>query len=837
MKKIKLAEYWVHLIAVIVFAALSYIYYFPVLEGKRLVTNDNNVYRASASEIIKHREKYNEEPLWTNSMFGGMPAYQISVKYKGNIIRPIMYFLQGFRIPVAALFIALLGFYILLVVYGVNPWLSIPGAIAFAFCSYNFIIIAAGHYTKAYAIAYVAPMLAGIILAMRKNRLAGAAIAGICLAFELISNHLQVTYYALIIVIIYGISELIFAIREKKVPGLLKSLGVLVIAVILAAGTNFTHLNTTREYTKYTTRGGSNLSQDENTKGLDKTYATGWSIGINETLTLLIPNYMGGGSGFHFDRKSETFKTLQRYNATQLASVFSKYRGDQPSTSSVYAGAIVIFLFVLGLFLVEGRERWWLLAATILSILLSWGRNFMPLTSFFLDYFPGYNKFRAVSTILVIAGFTIPLMAALALRNVFQKTIEKKKFSRSLFWSAGITGAICLLFTILPRAGGNFISPIDHEIFDQLRITPDIQSTLESALSYDRQKMLQDDAFRSLIFIALAFFLLLAYYYRKIGMKLAAGLLALLLLIDMWPVGKRYLNKDHFENVTAKTEPYPMTAADRAILEDKSPDYRVLNLTVSPFNDASTSNYHKSIGGYHGAKLQIYSELIQYSLTPEINDFISTFQNNKDPGQLQSQLSGSISKANAVNMLNTKYIIVNPDDQPVINGEALGNAWFVEKYRITESADEEISLVNSFDPSLEALIDKSFRHLLTKENYQIDSAGMIVLASYKANELKYDFRSASDQLVIFSEIYYPAGWKSYIDGREVPHFKADYVLRGMEVPAGDHEIVFRFEPESYRTGTRISFASSLLLILLCAGSLFVAVRKKKATTPSDDTGE
>jgi len=837
MKKIKLSDYGVYFIAVVIFAALSYIFYFPVLEGKRLVTNDNNVYRASAREVIEHREKYGEEPLWTNSMFGGMPAYQISVRYKGNLVRPIMYFLQGFRIPVAALFLALLGFYILLVIYGVNPWLSIPGAIAFAFCSYNFIIIAAGHYTKTYAIAYVAPMLAGIILAMRKNRLAGAAIAGICLTFELISNHLQVTYYALIIVIIYGISELFYAIKEKKVPGLMKSLGVLIIAVILAAGSNFTHLNTTREYTKYTTRGGSNLSKDENTSGLDRSYATGWSIGINETLTLLIPNYMGGGSGFHFDRETETYKTLQRYNAAQLASVFSKYRGDQPSTSSVYAGAIVIFLFVLGLFLVEGRERWWLLAATILSIFLSWGRNFMPLTDFFLNYFPGYNKFRAVSTILVIAGFTIPLMAALALKNVFQNVIDKKRFNRSLIWSAGITGAVCLLFTILPRFGGKFISPLDYQIFEQLRITPDIQSTLESALIYDRQKMLQDDAFRSLIFIVLAAFMLSAYYYKKIGMKLAAGILALLILVDMWPVSKRYLDKNNFEKVTAKTEPYPMTAADKSILQDKSPDYRVLNLTVSPFNDASTSNYHKSIGGYHGAKLQIYSELIENCLTPEINNFISTYENYRDSDELQSRLSGSIATANALNMLNAKYIIVNSEGMPLVNGNALGNAWFVESYRIAENADEEISLVNSFSPSREALIDKSFRHLLTKESYQADSAGRIELTSYRANELIYDFASASDQLVVFSEIYYPAGWKSYIDGKEVPHFKTDYVLRGIEVPAGDHEIIFRFEPESYRNGTRISFASSLLLILLSAGSLFITIRNKKPTTASDDTGE
>ncbi len=836
-KKIKLPEYWVYLIAVIIFTALSFIYFSPVLEGKKLIANDNNVFRATAKEIIEHREKYHEEPLWTNSLFGGMPAYLISTVYPGNIIKPVYNFLKAFGTPVAPIILLMLGFYILLIVYGVNPWLAIPGSIAFAFCSYNFILLAAGHNTKAYALAYMAPMIAGIVLTIRKNRLAGAALAGICIAFELIANHLQITYYALLIVIIYGISELIYAIKEKKVPGLMKSLGVLIVAVILASGTNFTHLKTTLDYTKYTTRGGSNLSREENTSGLDKNYITGWSIGIDETLTLLIPDYMGGGSSIRFERGTETYKILQRYNATQLSSVFSAYRGEQPSTSSVYAGAIVIFLFVLGIFLIEGREKWWLLAATILSIFLSWGRNFMPLTNFFLDYFPGYNKFRAVSTILIIAGFTIPLMASLALKDIFQGTIEKKRFNRSLIWSAVITGGLCLLFSVSPGIAGNFISSNDTSIFRYLRLTPDVQRIFESALTADREEMLRSDAFRSLIFIILAAASLLAYYYKKINMKYAIGLLALLILLDMWPVSRRFLNESNFTKASTASEPYPMTVADKAILEDQSLSYRVLNLTVSPFNDASTSAWHKSIGGYHGAKLQIYSELIQYCLTPEINDFIDTYQNNSYTDSLSGKLTGSLEKANSLNMLNTKYIIIDPQGLPLENKNALGNAWFVDSYRIVENADEEISLINSIDPSREALIDKSFRHLLSKENYPADSSRRIELTSYKANELIYHSSSESNGLAVFSEIYYPDGWNSYIDGNEVPYVKANYVLRAMEVPAGDHEIIFRFEPESYRTGTRISFASSLLLILLCAGSLYMVVMKKETITGSDDKSE
>jgi hypothetical protein len=827
MKYFKFSGSGVYIIAVLFFIIISYIYFSPVLEGKKLITNDNSVYKASAKEIIDYREKFREEPLWTNSMFGGMPAYQISTGYKGNLTRPVLYFLQSVKFPVAAIFLALLGFYILLIVYGVNPWLSIPGAIAFAFSSYNFIILAAGHNTKAYAIAYMAPVIAGIILATRKNRIAGAALTALFLSFELISNHLQITYYALMLVIIYGISELIFAYKEKTIPDLMKTLGILIIAAILAIGSNFTQLNTTREYTKYTTRGGSNLSTNDNKSGLDKEYATGWSIGINETLTLLVPNYMGGGSSFPFDRESETYKIFQKYKAPQLSSYFRKYWGEQPGTSSVYAGSIVIFLFVLGLFLVDGREKWWLLAGTILSVLLSWGKNFMPLTNLFMDYLPGYNKFRAVSTILVIAGFTIPLLGALALKNVFQFPIEKKRFYKSLIWSAGITGGICLILAILPGLAGNYISSADSAVFQQLKLTPDIKAAFEAALISDRKGMLQSDAFRSFIFIVLAASLLFAYYNKKIQMKLAAGLLVLLLLFDMWPVSKRYLNNDNFEKVSARANPYPMTAADKAILQDKSPDYRVLNLTVSTFNDASTSNYHKSIGGYHGAKLQIYNELIESGLTPDINNFISTFQKNKVPDELTAELTNTLGRANALNMLNTKYIILDPNGPPFINKNALGNAWFVDTYKIVENADEEMSLINGFDPSKEVIINKKFKYLITKDNYQGDSARRIELKSYKPNELIYTCSSDKEGLVVFSEIYYPAGWKSYIDGKEVPYFKANYVLRAMVVPAGNHEIIFRFDPDSYRTGGKVSFASSLLLILLCAGAIILEFRKKK----------
>jgi hypothetical protein len=449
----------------------------------------------------------------------------------------------------------------------------------------------------------------------------------------------------------------------------------------------------------------------------------------------------------------------------------------------------------------------------------------MPLTDFFLDYFPGYNKFRAVSTILVIAGFTIPLMAALTLKKVFQDSIDKNKFTRSVFWSAGITGGICLLFALFPGVAGSFLSSNDYSLFQQLRLTPDVQKIFESAFIADRREMLSDDAFRSLVFIVLAAGLLMAYHYKKIPMKYTIGILTLFLLFDMWPVSKRFLNKDNFEDASKTTEPYPMSIADKAILEDKSPDYRVLNLTVSPFNDASTSNWHKSIGGYHGAKLQIYSELIENGLMHDITELAASYPNTAE----------TLRRANSLNMLNTKYIIVDAQGLPLRNTNALGNAWFVDSYRLVENADEEISLINSFDPSGEALIDKSYSQYLSEESYTPDSLQKIELTSYKANELIYHYSSANEGLAVFSEIYYPAGWKSFIDGNETPHFKADYVLRAMEVPAGEHEITFRFDPDSYRTGTRISFASSFLLILLSAGSVYMMSGKKKTTNESDDS--
>ena len=808
----------------VIFIVLSYIYYSPVLEGKKLITNDTSVWKASAKEIFEHREKYGEEPLWTNSMFSGMPSYQISANYKGNLVKPIQKFFQVFNIPVSALFLTLLGFFILLLVFDVKPWLAATGAIAYAFGSYNFIILAAGHNTKAYAIAYMAPMIAGIILSFRKNRLAGAALAGLFLSLEIAANHLQITYYALLILIVFGLSELWFTIKESKFLNLSKSFGLLAIVALLAVGANFAPLYTTMEYTDYTMRGGSNLStSDESAKtGLDKEYATRWSLGTGETLTLLIPNIRGGASE-GLDRDSETFKLLQKYQATQLLPYFHGYWGKQPGTSPVYAGAIVIFLFFLGIFLVDKRDRWWLIAATVLSIMLAWGKNFMGLTSLFFDYFPGYNKFRAVSMILVIAGFTIPLLGFLGLRNLFEGKVERKEFLKALKWSLGITAGLSLLFSLFPGAAGNFSSPNDSALFAQLGLNPDMISQFESTLISDRKALLQTDALRSFAFIVLAGGSIYFWYIKKLKLNYTIGILAILILVDLWAVDKRFLNNDMFRTQPENAEAYPMTNADREILKDTSPSYRVLNLAVSTFNDASTSNYHKSIGGYHGAKLQRYQELIMNGLSTDINRIRSVAQNASSLEQLKAPLPG----CNSLNMLNTRYIIINPEGNPLVNENALGNAWLVKSTRIVNSADEEISLINNFDPKEVALVDNQFSDLLSNSEY--DSAGSIELISYKANELIYDYNSPSRSLAVFSEIYYPLGWEAYVDGVQSDYFRVNYLLRGMELPEGKHEIIFRFDPESYHTGNTVAFISSILLLIIIAGLAVFSYLKNRKT--------
>ncbi|MFO7828597.1 MAG: YfhO family protein, partial [Bacteroidales bacterium] len=704
----------------------------------------------------------------------------------------------------------LLGFYIALLIFGVNPWLSIVGAIAFAFVSYNVIIIAAGHNTKVFAIAYMTPIIAGIYLSYRGKVLLGAAITALFLTLQLIANHLQITYYTLIIVVVYGIVELIYTIKDKSYHPFLKATGILIIAAVLSVGSNFGSIWTTYEYGKYSMRGETELTKDEanKTSGLDRDYATDWSYGIDETLTFLIQNFKGSGSDINMGKNSAVYDFFERAQGPRYASQVVEhfpylYWGSQPTTSGpVYMGAIIIFLFVLGIYILDPKIKWWLISATVLSIVLAWGKNFPMVTNFFLDYVPGYNKFRAVSMTLVIAQVTIPLMGLLALKKVFDGSIEKKKLLQSFKNSLYIVGGVALFFALLPGLFFDFSAESDQPIIAQGG------QALVDAIREDRKAFLRQDAFRSLIFILLGAGVIWAYIAGKLKKNYAFIALGIIILVDLWAVDKRYLNDNNFVTKREAREPFKMTRADQQILQDKDPNFRVLNVTVNTFNDASTSYFHKSIGGYHGAKMQRYQDLIEYQIS----------QNNMD----------------VLNMLNTKYFIVQGQDkQPVAqrNPEALGNAWFVEDYRIVPDADAEIDALSDFNPEKEAIVDEQFAHFVQGKEFTKDTGSFIELTSYKPNHLIYNTRCTGEKLAVFSEIYYPKGWNVFIDDKPADHFRVNYVLRAMIIPEGNHEIEFKFEPKSYYAGNKISLASSIILLLLfvtiMGKELFLYIHKIK----------
>jgi hypothetical protein len=807
-----------HLIAVVIFIVVSFTYFYPVLEGKVLKANDSNVSNINSKEIRDFREKYGKEPLWTNSIFSGMPAYLISTQYPGNLIKYVDAKLRIFKMPVSVFFISMLGFYILLLIFGVTPWLAIAGALAYSLSSFFFQILGAGHNTQAIALAYMAPMIGGIYYAYRRDALKGALLTALFVALEIQANHPQITYYSLLCLLIFGVVEFIYSIRNKTVFKFLKTSAMLIVPFIVAIGINFASLYTTYEYGKYSIRGKSDLTGENKnvTSGLNKDYITFWSYGVDETFNLLIPNYKGGSSR-PFDRDSQTFRALRQNNNEAAINQIQKYWGTQPGTDGPhYVGAIVFFVFVLGLVLIKGPEKWWLLAATILSVMLAWGKNFMPFSNFFIEHFPGYNKFRAVTMTLVIAEFCIPLLAFLALRNIFNGTTTKKDIIKGLKIALGITGGFIVLVLIFPGIAGSFLGQNEG----------DLPAWLTTAMIADRKVLLRSDAFRSLIFILLSSGVIFAFIFEKLRKEYAILLIALLIVLDLWTVDKRYLDADRFERPSAIQKAFTPTAADLYILKDQS-QYRVLNLS-NPFNDNSpTAYFHKSIGGYHGAKMERYSELIDSCIYPGLNIFFAAATNAKSVGELQTAYNNT--PLPSLNMLNTKYIIYNPAAPPLVNPNALGNAWFVEKPVIVDNANKEISIVRSFDPSKEATIDKAFKDQISKSDYPVLENEKIALTSYQPDELHYKYSAVDEKLAVFSEIYYPAGWKSYIDGKESKYFRTDWVLRGMILPAGDHEITFTFRPASYYTGNKISLASSILLILLFADYFFSEfIRKSKS---------
>ncbi|MBI9035405.1 MAG: YfhO family protein [Bacteroidales bacterium] len=803
MKNISFKKFIPHAVAIGLFLLITFIYVNPVFQGKQIHQGDIVNFKGMSKEIVDFREATGDEPLWTNSMFGGMPAYQISMKSNSNLMHFIDDVLTlGLPHPAGLLFLNFLGFYILLLVLGVNPWLSIVGAIGYCFSTYFFIIIEAGHNSKAHAMTYMAPVLAGIILSYKGKYILGAALTAFFLALQIATNHLQITYYLMFIVFFIGIAYAIDMIKNNKLPEFIKASSLLIIAALFAVATNSTLIMTTLEYSKYSTRGQSELSLDNSntTSGLDKEYATQWSYGIDETLNLLIPNFKGGGSNGPLDTDSETYEALRKVGQQNPQAIIKNlplYWGTQPFTSGpVYIGAILIFLFVLGLIIIPGRLKWALLASTILSIILAWGSNFMELTGFFLDYFPGYNKFRTVSMILVIAELTIPILAMLALSKIFSGNYKKEEIYNGLKWSLGLVGGIVLIFTLAPGLAGDFVG---------MRDIQQIPDWLAEALQNDRKALLRQDAIRSLLLIVASAGSIVLFITKKFNNTVFIIVLGVLVTFDMWSVDKRYLNEDNFVSKRKMEVPFPITAANQQILMDKDPDFRVLNLTVNTMSDASTSYYHKSLGGYHGAKMKRYQELYDQHI-----------QNNN---------------MEVVHMLNTKYLIIpNQERTQAIaqrNPFALGHAWFVQEINWVENADQEIAALSTFEAAKTAIIDVKYKEELKGFTPSIDSTANIHLESYQPNQLIYKTTASKDQLAVFSEIYYPVGWKVSIDGQEASHISANYVLRSMIIPAGEHTIEFKFEPSSYYTGEKISLASSVLIILLVIGALVAEGLKNK----------
>jgi hypothetical protein len=792
MKNIQLKSILPHFISVLVFVLITTVYFSPqIMGGKKIKQADITNFKGMAQEIVDHRETYDEDPLWTNSMFSGMPAYQISVQYTSNLIKRFSKLFQLYLPnPSGYVFLYLIGFYFLLVSLSIDYRLAIIGAVAFAFSSYFFIIIEAGHNTKAHAIGYLGPVLASVLMVYRGKILLGGVLTALFTSLMISANHFQITYYLVVVLIIIGLVKFAFALKNKEFNPFLKRVAILILAGSLGLLTNISSFLTTSEYGAESMRGQSELTSDidNKTSGLDKSYATNWSYGIAESFTLFIPNFHGGSSSAPLTKDSETYKELSKLtsNAGDLIKRLPLYWGDQPFTSGpVYAGAIVFFLFILGLLLINPVVRIWVLISFVLMLALSWGKNFMPLTEFFLDYIPGYNKFRAVSTTLVIVELLIPFVAILGLQKIFfdHKSFTKDQLIKKLFISASLVIGFCFLFILMANSFFDFVGLSDEGLKSSGWPIDAIQS--------DRASIFVSDAWRSLILVLIAAAAIYLYISKTLKKNLIIVLIGILVLGDMWIVNKRYLKDDNFIAKRKVEQPFVKSIADQQILQDKDINYRVYNTTVSPFNDASTSYFHKSIGGYHGAKLKRYQEIIDKYL--------------------------SVGNINIFNMLNAKYFIIKgQNNSPVaqLNNAAFGNAWFIDQVIDVENTDQELDSIGVVDLKTKAVIDKRYQY---STSFSFDSLATINLTSYKANHLVYQSSSTTDQLAVFSEIFYDKGWNAYVNEKLVPHYRANYILRAMNVPAGNNKIEFKFEPKTFKTGEQISLASSVILLLLILG--------------------
>ena len=830
------------LIAILAFIILSFAYFFPAdIEGRILFQHDTAAGVGAGQESKEYLERTGERTRWTNSIFGGMPTYQMSPSYDSTtslkgVEKVYRLFLPDY---VVLTFIMMLGFYILLRAFGISAWLAGLGGVMWAFSSYFFILIPAGHIWKFVTLAYIPPTIAGVVLAYRKKYLLGGIITALFIALQIQSNHIQMSYYFMFVILFFVGAYFEDAYKKKELSHFFKASAILALAAVVGVCINISNLYHTYEYSKETMRGKSELKQEgaaasQTSSGLDRDYITNWSYGIGETLTLLVPNVKGGGSGSTMSQSEAAMAKANPLYSSIYSQFPRQYFGEQPWTAGpVYVGAFVMFLFVLGCFIVKGPLKWALLGATIFSILLSWGKNFMGLTDFFIDYVPMYNKFRAVSSILVIAEFTIPLLAIFALKEILNKpdTLKLKENRVGVIATLVLTAGVALILAVAPGvSSSSFVTAQEIATLEQVlpaesraqHLAPIVANLTEM-----RKAMVASDAWRSFFIIVIGCLFLFLYQQRKLKASFTLAGIALLCLIDMWSVNKRYLNDEQFVPKSKQTEAFVKTQADEMILQDTTLNYRVLNFIGFPgntFNENNTAYWHKSVGGYHAAKLRRYQEMIDHHIVPEMQE---TYQAVATAGGQMDSVDAS--KFRVLNMLNTKYFIFPAGEQgqavPVVNPYAYGNAWFVDKVQYVNNANEEIDALNDILPTETAVVDVKFKEQLkgVTEGYK-DSLSTIQLTSYEPNRLVYKASTPKDGVVVFSEIYYP-GWQATIDGQPVDIARADYILRAINVPAGEHTIEMWFDPQSIQVTESIAYAA--LTLLLIGVIIFALMQRSK----------
>lgn len=806
-----------HLWVILAFIGLSFAYNSPLLTGKALKMDDMVQVAGMSKESKEYKAKEGQYPLWTNALFSGMPTYQIATENNYNWIGEVKYlFYNAFPVPANLMILYFLGFYFLLSVLGFRVWYALLGALAFGLSTYNLIIIDAGHITKAVAIGFMPMVLAALIKLYRGEWLVGFALTALMLAFEIGANHYQITYYLGMMIVLYVVVKAVEAVQEKQIPRFLKASGLAVAALLLAVGVNFTNFALTQEYSKYTMRGGSELKKFEDpddaaAKGLDKDYALRWSNGVTETFTILIPNFFGGASVSDIGTSSSTYEVLAKGGVPRnQAAAFVKqaptYFGDQPGTAGpTYFGALMVFLFVLALFVLSGPAKWWLGSAALLSIVLSWGRNFELVTDLFFNYVPFYSSFRAVAMSLVIASLAFPFLALILLRRIEEGRVTQEKLKKGLVYATSLVGGFCLLFVLAPGAFFDFASPADGNFGNF--------PGLVDALMEDRKAMLRNDAIKSLLLVLLGAGGLWYFLQNKLSMQRLLIIFLLANTADLWMTNKRYLNDDDFVNQRQVSQPFEPNAADLRILQDTTLYYRVFDLgNRNPFNENRASYFHKSVGGYHAAKLGRYEDLKSTWLEGQLN-------------------------MNVLNMLNTRWFIVAQEGQgpmPQYNPDAFGNAWFVNRVVAVENVRQEIDTLGRVDLRNAAVVAPDFASYVAGKSFQADSSASIRLTQYHPDRLTYAYEASSEQLTVFSEVYYEKGWQAYLDGNPVPHFRVNYVLRAMVLPAGQHEVSFKFEPKTYAFAEQVSLASNAAVVLLALLALAMQFRKPKETAVQAD---